>query len=119
MKKSISMLGALVVFAWGGSARAADFITAPLLVRPGELITCQALNVGDKTMDLTVDLIAVGTGSIFGPATCPTGSGASCGLAFIPGAPNDQLVYCRVSPGKKKNVRAVLQVNGGASAVAQ
>jgi hypothetical protein len=119
MKKSISMLGALVVLAWGGSAGAADFITAPLLVHPGELITCQATNVGSKTTDLKVDLIAVGFGSIFGPATCPTGSGGACLQAYVPGAPNDQLVYCRVSPGKKKDVRAVLQVNGGASAVAQ
>ena len=118
MKKSISMLGALVVFAWGGSARAADFITAPLVVHPGEQITCQALNIGSKTMDLKVDMFAVGYGSIFGPSTCPVGAGGACGLVFVNGA-NDVLVYCRVSPGKKKDVRAVLQVNGGASATAQ
>ena len=118
MKKSLSMLGALVVLAWGGSVRAADFVTAPLLVHAGEQITCQALNVGSKTMDLKVDLFAVGYGSIFGTATCPEGSGGACVLNFVNGA-NDVLVYCRVSPGKKKDVRAVLQVNGGASAIAQ
>src|SRR5262245_48651323 len=102
MKKRISMLGALVVLAWGGSVRAADFITAPLLVHAGEQATCQALNIGSKTMDLKVDMFAVGYGSIFGPATCPVGASGACALNFINGA-NDVLVYCRVSPGKKKD----------------
>jgi hypothetical protein len=43
--------------------------------------------------------------------------GGACILAYGPSS--DRIVYCRVSPAKKKNVRAALQVNGGAAAVAQ
>lgn len=118
MKKSILLAASLLTLASTGSARAADFITAPLLVHQNDLITCQAINVGNTAVDLKVDLIDPATGSVFGPAVCAgTGTGGTCVLAL--GAASDRLIYCRVSPAKKKNIRAALQVNGGAAAVAQ
>ena len=117
-KKSILVAAALLTFATAGRAHAADFITAPLLVHQNDLVTCQAINVGNTVADLKVDLIDTATGSVFGPAVCAgTGTGGACILAW--GAPADRIVYCRVSPGKKKNIRAALQINGGAAAVAQ
>ena len=119
MKKSLLMVGGLVGLLWGGDVRAADFFTAPVLVRQNELVTCQALNIGKNSADLTVELIDTAVGSIFGPATCPTLTGGTCGLASVSGSADDRLVYCRVAPGKKKNVRAAIQVNGGGAAPAQ
>jgi hypothetical protein len=118
MKKSMLMVATLLTFATAGSARAADLITAPLLAHQNDLVTCQVINVGKTAVDLKVDLIDPATGSIFGPAVCAgTGTGGTCVLALGVGA--DRLVYCRVSPAQKKNVRAALQINGGAAAVAQ
>ena len=119
MKKRAMLVGGLLALVCGAEVRAADLVTAPVLVRQNELVTCQALNVGPKAMSLSVDLIDSATGSIFGPVNCPTFEGGTCGLASVSGAAPDRLIYCRVSAGKKRGVRATIQVNGGASAVAQ
>ncbi|MBY0276396.1 hypothetical protein K2Z84_13705 [Candidatus Binatia bacterium] len=117
-KKSILLAATLVTLAAPRGARAADLVTAPLLVHQNDLITCQAVNVGNTAVDLKVDLIDVAAGSVFGPAVCAsTGTGGACLLEL--GAASDRLIYCRVSPAKKKNIRAILQVNGGAAAAAQ
>jgi len=52
------------------NVRAADFFTAPVLVRQNELVTCQAMNIGITTLDVMVDLIEAGKGNVFGPANC-------------------------------------------------
>lgn len=118
MKKSILLAASLLAIAWAGSACAADLVTPPLLVHAGDLVTCQIINVGKTAADLKVDLIDPAVGSVFGPAVCAgTGTGGTCTLAL--GVGSDRLIYCRVAPGKKKNVRAVLQVNGGAAVVPQ
>jgi hypothetical protein len=121
MKKRAMIVGALLALVCGAEARAADFVTAPLLVRQNELVTCQGLNIGSasKVMDITVDLIDGASGSIFGPATCPTLQGGTCILAAVNATGVDRLIYCRVSPGKKRSVRATIQINGGAGATAQ
>ena len=117
-KKSILVAATLLTLAATGSARAADFITAPLLVHQNDLVTCQAVNVGNTAADLKVDLIDTAAGSVFGPGVCAnTGTGGACVLALV--ASSDRIIYCRVSPAKKKNIRATLQISGGAAAVAQ
>lgn len=118
-KKSMWIAAAaLLTLASAGTARAADMVTAPLLVHANDLVTCQVINVGKTAADLKVDLIDPATGSVFGPAVCAgTGTGGTCVLALA--ASQDRLIYCRVAPNKKRNVRAALQVNGGAAAIAQ
>ena len=118
MKKSLLVVTSLLSLAWAGNVRAADLVTAPLLAHAGDLVTCQAVNLANTTMDLKVDLIDTAGGSVFGPAVCAgTPTGGTCILAL--GAGSDRLIYCRVSPAKKKSVRATLQIGGGAAAAAQ
>lgn len=120
MKKSAMLAGVLMALVGGAEVRAADLYTAPILVHQNELVTCQALSVGTKPTDLTVDMIDAAAGSVFGPATCgPVLKGGSCLLASVSGGPDDRLIYCRVSGATKRTVRGAIQVNGGASAVAQ
>ena len=118
MKKTLMMVGSLMALVCGAEARAADFWTAPVLVHANESVTCQAVNIGATTLDITVDLIDPAVGSVFGPANCTQqGPGGGCFLVLATGY--DRWVYCHVTPGKKRNVRATLQVSTGASAVAQ
>jgi hypothetical protein len=119
MKKIALMVGSLAALVCG-EVRAADFFTAPVLVRQNELVTCQAMNVGITTLDVMVDLIEAGKGSVFGPANCVgTVTGGGCVLASASAAPEDRWIYCHVTPGKKKNIRAIIQVSGGAAVAAQ
>lgn len=100
---------------------AADLVTAPILVRQNELVSCQVVNVGTKPVDLSAELFDTVVGSIFGPGGgCPaSGQNSFCIQTSVSGAPEDRWVFCRVKPGKKKAVRGSITSSGGASAPAQ
>jgi hypothetical protein len=111
----------IAALAFAGPAQAAkDLVTAPVLVRQNELVSCAVVNVGSKPVDVSVELIDTVVGSIFGPGPCnAVGTNGVCVQSSASGAAEDRWVLCRITPGKKKSLRGAVTVSSGASAGAQ
>jgi hypothetical protein len=115
------LVAPIAAMAFAAQAQAAaDLVTAPVLVRQNEVVSCQVVNAGTKAVDLSVELFDTVVGSIFGPGVCAgSGQNGLCIQSSVSGAAEDRWVFCRVQPGKKKAVRGAITTSGGASASAQ
>jgi hypothetical protein len=114
----VSVLSSVLALAISTGASAADLFTSSLLVEPGQVVNCSAVNNATAAQNITVELFDRGGSSIFGPQNCTfvKPRGICRQLATIPTG-SDEVVMCRITVGRKSTVRGLIanDTNGNSS----
>ena len=112
MKKSnLVAVSAALALALGTAAHAADLFTSSLLVEPGQVVTCTAVNNGRGAQDIVVELDEGSSGPVFGPQNCEfVKPGGICRqlVSFPLSAGAHHVVMCRVTVATKATVRGTI-----------
>jgi hypothetical protein len=107
-KLRVSSIGMLVFAVAAGGAQAGEMFSARLGSQEGQTLSCTAVNVGRKDVQMHVELFETGEYD---------GTPGSPGTSFPPGGSTGTSTsgvlnaFCRLTfSGNKKNVRAAIQV---------